>query len=179
MHVYACRGSTGSVRVRQHSSAFAQPLLQWKTSKYYTFWGRVCILRYRTCNARAPYCQMWPVRLYNIYVRYVINVTIFEEEEYKMCVLSLSPASVWNSSHYKRKWARYDDKSTQVCRSSTPLLSYFNGILIFSTDFSKYTQYKISLKSVKWEPSCFIRTDRQTDRHDEANSRFSQIRERA
>jgi hypothetical protein len=45
--------------------------------------------------------------------------------------------------------------------------------------FEKFLKYQISWKSVQWEPSCFMGTDGQTDgrtdRHDEANSRFSQF----
>jgi len=40
-------------------------------------------------------------------------------------------------------------------------------------------KYQISRKSFQWEPSCSMRTDRQRDRHDEADSRFSQFCERA
>jgi hypothetical protein len=35
---------------------------------------------------------------------------------------------------------------------------------IFSADLRIILIYKISWKSVKWEPNCFVRTDRQTDR---------------
>ena len=41
------------------------------------------------------------------------------------------------------------------------------------TDFRKMLKYHISRKSFQWEPSCSMRTDGQTDRHDEADSRFS------
>jgi hypothetical protein len=62
-------------------------------------------------------------------------------------------------------------------------LSDFNQTYILLTGFRKVLKYQISLKSVQWEPSCSIRTDghidRQTDRHDEAHSRFSQMCERA
>jgi len=59
------------------------------------------------------------------------------------------------------------------------LLSDFKETLVFSTYFRKIFKYSFSGKSVQWEPSCSVRTDGQTDRHDEANSRFSQFSERA
>jgi len=36
----------------------------------------------------------------------------------------------------------------------------------------KTTRYEIPRKSVQWRPSCSMRTDGQTDRHDETNSHF-------
>ena len=51
--------------------------------------------------------------------------------------------------------------------------------LNFLDRFSKKKlNYSISLKSFKWESSCFLRTDGRTDRHDETNSRFSEFCER-
>ena len=56
-----------------------------------------------------------------------------------------------------------------------PFLSDFNETWIFST-VSKHTQiYKISLKSIHWEPSCCMRTKGRTDKYDEASSHFSQF----
>ena len=34
---------------------------------------------------------------------------------------------------------------------------------LFSADYRKILKYQISLKSVQWEPSCFMRTNGQTD----------------
>ena len=53
----------------------------------------VCSLRYPACNAHTPYCQLWPVRFYNIFPRYLINGTIFEKKKkllnikYVLCFL--------------------------------------------------------------------------------------------
>jgi len=44
-----------------------QPLLQWKSSKYYIFWVCVCRLRYPAWYSHRPYCRLWPVRLHNIF----------------------------------------------------------------------------------------------------------------
>ena len=54
-------------------------------------------------------------------------------------------------------------------------LSYFKENQIFATDFRKILKFQISWKSVLWEPSCSMRTDR----HDEGKSRFSQFCESA
>ena len=41
----------------------------------------VCSLRYPTCNAHAPYCHLWPVRLFSISAHYLINGTVFGGEK--------------------------------------------------------------------------------------------------
>jgi len=85
----------------------------------------------------------------------------------------------WNIFHFKKMWARYDQKFLLVNYSLFSL--EFNETWIFSTHLRqilKY-QYQISWKSVQWEPSCSMQTDGRTDRHDEANSRFSQFFKRA
>ena len=56
--------------------------------------------------------------------------------------------------------------------------------LEFSQQLSEtILKYQTAWKSGQWEASCTMRTDRRTDgqeeRHDEANSRFSQFCERA
>jgi len=41
---------------------------------------RVYSLRESACNAHAPYCQLWPVRVYNIFPHYLINGTIVDNK---------------------------------------------------------------------------------------------------
>ena len=87
------------------------------------------------------------------------------------CVLIFSTTFVWNISHSKKKWARYEQKCMLVFMYRL-CLSDFNENWIFSTDFrkKKYSNIKFSWKSVQWEPSCFMRRDGRTDgqtRHDE------------
>jgi hypothetical protein len=61
--------------VYRNRGAFLQQLLRWKWVKYYIFW--VCV-----CSLNAPYCHVWPVRLYTIFPHYFINGTIFENKSY-------------------------------------------------------------------------------------------------
>jgi hypothetical protein len=41
----------------------------------------ICSLRYPACNARAPYCYMWPVPLYKLFPHYLINGTNLEKKK--------------------------------------------------------------------------------------------------
>jgi hypothetical protein len=52
-----------------------------ESNEYYTIWVCVCSLRYPACNAHALYCHLWYVRFYNIFPRYLIKGTIFEEKK--------------------------------------------------------------------------------------------------
>jgi hypothetical protein len=93
-------------------------------NKHYIFWVCVCGFRYPACNAHAPYCHLWPHRLYDIFPHYLINDTIFEGgkkrvTERKMCVLIFSTTFVRNISHSMKNRARYDQKRILVLMWST------------------------------------------------------------
>ena len=57
-----------------------QPLLLWKSNKYYVFRLCTCNLSYSARSARAPYCLLWPVGLYKVFPHFLINGTISEEK---------------------------------------------------------------------------------------------------
>ena len=75
------------------------PLLQWKSNKCY----RVCVCSMHMAHAMCMcHIVMWPVRIYNIFTHYLINVTIFEIIEHEICVLNFSTTFVSNASHSKK-----------------------------------------------------------------------------
>ena len=59
----------------------------------------VCSISYPACKAHAPYCRLWPVRLYQIFPHCLINGTIFGEKSYyylACCTTFLHlPAPIW------------------------------------------------------------------------------------
>ena len=137
-----------------------QPLLHWKSKKYYICWVCVCSLRHPACNAHVPYCHLRPVRLYNIFLYYPKNGPIFEKViENDMCVLIFSTTFVWNIYHSKENWTRYDKNTHVGVHVKYPLfLSHFNKTSFFSTH-SEYIQISnfMKIRSVRAN-SCFSKS---------------------
>ena len=146
-----------------------QPLLQWKSYKYYIFWVCVCNCWYPAC--KCPYVIWSSVACLALhYFTHFINGTIkkkywtwnvwfdFHDNFYLKCYTVCEELSeVWTKLHIG-------------LHVKDPLfLSDFNESWIFSTHIQKILIYQIWWKSIQWEPSCSMRTDR----HDEANSLFS------
>ena len=81
----------------------------------------------------------------------------------------------WSSCTYPLFWSDFNKFGQNHPVVWTVFDRDFNQTWIFSPDFRKILKYRISWKSIKWKPSSSMRTDR----HDEANSRFSQFCGRA
>ena len=99
-----------------------------------------------------------------------------------MWILTSSTTSVWNISHSMKNWAIYDQKHVGLHVKYPLLLSDFNKTWIFSKHFRKNSQISSVMKIRPVVAELFHaggRTDRQTGRHDKANSSFSQFCERA
>ena len=154
-----------------------QPLLQWKSNKYYLLWVCVCSLRYPASNAHVLYCHLWPVRLYNITKHYLINMIFRGKNLLKIkrvfwLSLRLLPQTFLTP---RTQWDMI--KMYIGLHVKYPLfLLDFNNTLIFLTDFEKYsnTKFQENPSSGSRDVPCG-----QTDRHDEAKSRYPQFCERA
>jgi len=82
-----------------------------------TYSEGVSVALHPACNANAPYCHLWPVRLYDNFPHYLIKDTILGKKitEYKMCVLIFSKTFLFlNISHSKKNRARYYHTRTEV-----------------------------------------------------------------
>jgi hypothetical protein len=52
----------------------------------------VCSLSYPACNPHAPYCHLWPDRLYSIFAHYLLDDMTLENKvtEHKFALISHS-----------------------------------------------------------------------------------------
>jgi hypothetical protein len=129
---------TGNVRMTWHWGAFLQPLLQWKSNKYYLFWVYVCSLRYAACNALAPYCNLWHVPLYNIFPHLVNGMILGKKLSNAKCVFWFPIQRLSESFIILRRTERVMIKKNMCIglRVKYPLFSLdFNETWIFSTVF--------------------------------------------
>jgi hypothetical protein len=99
----------------------------------------------------------------------------FRKKEYighEMCGVISTTAIVWSTSHSNKNSAKIFHKRVLVLML---FLSDCNYTWILWTSFKKILKYKISWKSVQWEPNRFMRTNWYT----RSQESFSKIRERA
>ena len=154
-----------------------QWLLQWNNSNYYILWVCVCVLKYPAWNSHAPYCHLWPVRLYPICLHYPANDMIFDKTLLSIKYVLWFSLHILSEKFFILRTERDVIKSVYFSSCKWPVIFLFsvNQTWIFFKDFRKILKYQISWKSVQFEPSCSMRTDRL----DETNSRCSQFYESA
>jgi hypothetical protein len=160
--------------------AFEQPLLRWTSHNYYIFWVCFCSLTCPVRNAHAPFCHLFSLRLYCILPHYLINGTVYRKKKLlsTKCVFWFSLQILSDTFLILKKWSEIWSKIYVGPRVQHPLfLSNFNETWNYSTVFSKNTHISNFMK-IRPVGELF-HAERQTDRHDEANSRPSQFCERA
>jgi hypothetical protein len=123
-----------------------------------------CNLRYPACNAHAPYCHLWPARLYNIF-HITSQKHDFRKKLLKTKHVFWYPLQIFSETYLTlRRTERGMVKIYIGLHVKYRLfLSDFNEPWVFSTNFRKIFKYQISWKSVHWEPVCFIGMDERTD----------------
>jgi hypothetical protein len=148
------------------------------------FWVCVCSLRYPACNAHAPYCHLWPVRLYLFFPHYLINGTIFGEGggggengywtqnmcfefPYNFCLKHFLFWEEWSEILLKMYIGIYVKFEL--------FLPDFNETWILWTGFRKILKYRISWKNFHLQPSCSMRKDGYTDRQTKLMVAFRNI----
>ena len=116
-------------------------MLQWKSDQCYIFWVCVCNLRYPVCSAHAPYCYLWPARLYTVFPHYLINDTNFEKKALNTkCVFWFSLQLASETFLILRRTERDMIKYAYWFSCTVPLfLLYFNKYFIYSLEFRKKT----------------------------------------
>jgi len=93
--------------------------------------------------------------------------------EQKICVLISLTKFVWNVSHSKKKWARYDQKRKWPSCKIPVILVWFEWKLNFLNSFSKTQIW--NLMKIRLVGAELSHSDRLKDRHDDTNCRFSQF----
>ena len=131
----------------------------------------VCSLIYQVNSAHAPYCHLWPARLYFIFLHNLKNGMI----ERKMRVLIFSTTFVKNISHSRKNSACCYHECTEVLMQN----ARYSCRNLIRLEFPRQTFEKCPYIKFYYNPSSGSRLvpcgrrDGRTYMHDEANSRYS------
>ena len=145
-------------------------MLQWRSCKYYIFWVCVCILALVILQA---ICIFFGAILYchhcHIFSCYLIcGKTAGKKLLYTKCVFWFSLQILPETFVILRRIQL--DIIINVHISVFMWSTRYSCQILIKLQFSwqtlkkkKYNKYKISRKSIKWELSCSMQMDRQTD----------------
>ena len=136
---------------------------------------------YPACKMHAPYyianCGLSECTIFFHIMQKKPRYSTKKSIEHKMCIMIFSTSFVWNISHSKRNRTRYD----QTCILTAMWSIRYSCQILMKLELpgqilEKTLKYKISRKSFRGRRIVHCgRKDRQTDRHDEVDSRFSQF----
>jgi hypothetical protein len=138
----------------------------------YIIYSRVFSLIYPTCNARAPYCHLWPVWLYHIIPHYLTNGKIFEKKK----LLNMKCMFRFPLQFYLKHSSFYEESSVTWSKLYIGLHVNYPFFLSDFTEtwFSRHIFEKYS--NIKFHGNRFngsrVVPCRQTDSHDEANNSY-------
>ena len=141
-------------------------MLQWKSNNYYTTCVFFCSLRYPASNVNAPFCHLWHTSLYNIFPCYLINSMIIKKKLLNIkCVFRFSVQILSETFFLLRRFECNMIKNVYLSSCTGPfILERLQWNLNFMDNLKQNLKYQISWKSVQWETSCSMWTDRRTDR---------------
>jgi hypothetical protein len=154
-------------------------MLQREIYKYYTFWICICSLMHPASKAHAPYCHLWLVQLHNIFPHYLTKGTISEKEKLMRVLIFFTILSETFFLLRITELGMIIYEYWSPCKVPVTVIRfYWNMNYLYR--FSKNTHISNST-TIRPVNAKLLHADghRQTDRHDEANSRFSQFCERA
>ena len=147
-----------------HWGMFMQPLLQWKSSKYYIIWVCICRLTY---PARKVHVTLIPMACSALQY---FNTLSHKRHDFRKKKLLNTKYVFWFSLQLLSETLFLlrvinRDMIKNVCWPScneSIILVWFQWNLNFLRDFWKIFKYQISWKYIQWELSCPMYTDRQT-----------------
>jgi hypothetical protein len=125
-----------------------QPLLQWKSNKYYIFWVCVCSLSYPACNAHAPYyIVICDLPRSTTFSHIISKMARFSEKLLNTkCVFWFSLQLLSETSLILRIMQRDITMYIGLHVKYSLFLSDFNKTWFMSIDFRKNTQISYSMK---------------------------------